>query len=188
MAGALRDCEGIFPPMVISLINDGETFGVLDQTARMAGQWLRDGRYETDRGMFASGGYFVNRVRDAIKQAIARPACEIIIDGTKLAPPPGRAEPQLVWIELVTDEEKRERLSPVADPRQMSLLDEQLKAFTVLDRLQEGDSMTGTLRIRMDPEDRDEAHFPIRYRPLPDGEEIRIHLGNSESTATSSPR
>ena len=138
--------------------------------------------------MFASGGYFVRRVRGAVKQAITRHACEMVIDSTKLAPPPGRDEPQLFWVELVTDDGKRERLSPVGVPRQMPLLDEQLKAFTVLDQLQEGDSMTGTLRIRMDPEDRDEAHFPIRYRPLPDGEEIRIHLGNSESTATSSPR
>jgi len=35
----------LFPPMVVLLICEGERFGVLDETAKLAGQWLRQGKY-----------------------------------------------------------------------------------------------------------------------------------------------
>ena len=53
-----------------------------------------------------------------------------------------------------------------------------LKALTILDAEQSGDTLTGQLRIRLDPEEQ-ERLFPITFHYFRGGQEVRIRLSET---------
>jgi len=170
---ALAEGEDLFPPMVLSLINDGERFGILDQTMPLAGEWLRDGRFSADPHLFA-GGLTAN-VRKYVQHATDAGATEIVIDSTQVGPHPDDREETVVWVEHVMPDGTRKQTDYI-HPGYFNEISLQLRNLTVLDARQEGDAMRGTLFSGLMPGSGRGTTLPVSYRPLRNGEVIRIRV------------
>jgi hypothetical protein len=121
---------------------------------------MRKGKYQVDPYVFVGASSY--RLRLSLRKAIASGALEVVIDSRRLAPLPGRKdEVNMVWIEMVMPDGARERVEHAAGPWYFADWAAGLRMRTILDEQQEGDVMTGELRIRLNPEDREEALFPI---------------------------
>ena len=163
-------CADVFPPMVASLVDLGERLGELDVTLRMAGEWLRKGEYRVNPHAFADASLYP--LRSCMRQGISQGADHLVMDT--------RGDAAGFHIEMEMPDGKRSealRLHPKYGIRRWAV---ELKMLTILDKRQKGDVLTGRLRVRLNPQDEQEALLPITYRPYCQGglvfEEIRINL------------
>lgn len=180
LTAAMKDCGDIFPPMVLSLVWDGEDLGMMDVTIRMAGQWMATGKYEMDPFLYPSAWNFPNYLRDALADG----AKELVVDTRRTHTYRARwmtKEEAYVWVEHLMPDGERKWAVPLCSKNGFnqnyphSLLF-QLKGSTIFDSTQEGDTMRGRLRIRVQASDDMETLFPITFCPYRDGDEIRIRL------------
>jgi RNA polymerase sigma factor (sigma-70 family) len=173
---AVADYPGLFPAMVVWLIGVGEYLGEVDVTMRMAGQWLRDGEYQVDPHAFTGASTY--HLRRGLSQAIVEGATAVVIDSGRTAPQTDVAgRPEVVWLEREMPDGSRQPFVPLTHPGNVGPYLTELRMLTILDERQQGDEMTGILRIRLDPGDKEEAMFPVSFRPYRDGEEVRIRTG-----------
>ena len=170
---ALAERADLFPPMVLSLIEDGERFGILDQTMPLAGLWLRDGQFSVDPNLFADTLTF--KTRRYVREAKNAGATEIVIDSTQVGRHPDDPKAPVVWVEHVMFDGTRKR-ADYMHPGSFSHISEEMRSLTVLDQHQEGDIMRGTLFPDMVPGGAQGAALPVSYHPLRNGEVIRIRL------------
>jgi RNA polymerase sigma factor (sigma-70 family) len=169
----LAEYKDLFPPMVVALMDDGERFGILDATVPLAAEWLRAGEYSVAPHLFAGGLYA--GVTKHIKEAMGAGATEVVFDSTHRGPHPRNPRAEVVWVEHEMPDGQR-RKADYMHPGSFPGLDLELKNLTILDEHQKGDTIRGTLRLRLDPADSGEMDFPIAYRPFRDGDEIRVRL------------
>lgn len=170
---AMAGYPDLFPAMVVWLIDVGEYFGELDVTMHMAGQWLRDGEYQTDPHAFTQASTY--HLRRGLSQAIAEGATAVVFDTRRTVPQMGVAgSPEAVWLEREMPDGSRGPAVPLTHPGNVGAYLTELRMLTVLDKRQQGDELTGRLRIRLDPADAQEVLLPISFRPYPDGEEVLI--------------
>lgn len=176
---ALGDQQDLFPPMVVWLVEIGEGLGQLDVTMRMAGEWLHRGEYEVDPYAFAEARFY--RLRQAVKKAMADGATALVIDTRRTEPlPRTKTRPEVVWLEREMPDGSREKVVHLGGSQWMPSYLGELRMLTILEEHQEGDAITGKLRIRLEPQDAEEVLLPISYRPFRDGEEVRIRLSVEE--------
>lgn len=169
--------KDLFPPMVVRLIDDGETFCVVDQSLQQAGEWLKTGKFKTDPAMF-DNNFSLFRIRGALTDALQAGAKALVVDSSRSGPMPG-GKFDALWIEHEQDDGSLKRTGPIGRPEILAKLQYELKVRTRLNAEQEGDCLAGTLRLRLS-KDGGERSFPITYRPLADGDQIRIELNYSE--------
>jgi RNA polymerase sigma factor (sigma-70 family) len=166
----------IFPAMAVWLVEVGEYLGELDVTARMAGQWLRDGEYETDPYAFTNASTY--HLRRGLREAIADGATAVVIDSGRTSPLGDvKGRPEMVWLEREMPDGFREPIIHVTHPGDIGSYLTGLRMLTMLDEHQKGDELTGRLRIRLDPGDAEEVLLPISFGPYRGGEEVRIQIG-----------
>ena len=86
---------------------------------------------------------------------------------------------QVIWPEYETSsgQLKRSDAWPIW-PQHWGETRTDLKALTILDAEQSGDTLTGQLRIRLDPEEQ-ERLFPITFHYFRGGQEVRIRLAEN---------
>lgn len=161
--GALADNGGLFPPMVVQLIRDGEETGALEETTRMAGEWLRSGTCRADRNLYRGTRSVIG---DLLCQARARNAQALLITPTTTGSshalillPDGSQEPS----------------DPTISAKHLPGLEDDLKRHTVLDETQAGDELCGTLQLPRISGDGDSV-FRVAYRPVRGGVVVRIDL------------
>jgi len=159
--------------MVVRLIEDGETFCVLDQSLQQAGEWLKTGKFKASQAMFDKN-FFLMRIRGALTDALRAGAKALVFDSAHSGPTPDGKHDAL-WIEHEQDDGSLKRIGPIGRPEILAKLQYELKAHTLVRAEQEGDCLAGTLRLRLS-KDGAERSFPITYRPLADGDQIRIEL------------
>jgi RNA polymerase sigma factor (sigma-70 family) len=185
VSGALRELEDVFPPMVLTLIEDGERFRNLDLTLPCACRWLRDGSFSVDPLLFAGG--LTSLIRRYVKNGLDAGAVELVIDSTRIGPHPDAPDKPVVWVEQVMPD-GTQRQEDNMDPRSFRGLSKHLRNLTILDEHQEGDCLTGTLFAGLMPSNTDPAPARVSYQPLRDGEVIRIRFASRETAGTYSPR
>jgi hypothetical protein len=164
ISGALAQCGDLFPPMVVSLVRDGERCGCLETTSRMAGEWLRTGTCQADPELYRGAR---SPVEDILLEASAKGAKEVV-----LAVPAGAAAFRPLF---VLADGTQEEYSAAMSTRQMPELEDDLKRHTILDVEQTGDELSGTLRL---PRVHHGNNPPcrVRYCPGHDGLVVRIAL------------
>jgi len=167
-------CPELFPPMVVALIEDGEYFGIVDQTARLAGEWLRHGRFTVDPFVYPRA--FDGLLCRTLQRGIEQDAASVVINSTHQTLLPRANNAPIIWpeFEMPAGELQASDIWPI-QPRLWGTIRTGLKAKTILDPEQSGDVLTGRLRIRPDPA-QEERLFPIAFRYFPCGEEVRIVL------------
>jgi len=163
----------LFPPMVIWLIEAGEYLWSLNDTARMAADWLQRGEYNVDPYAFAwfPFGY----LQREIKKGLAKGVTALVIDTRRTKEVPrAKGKPKLVWLQRELPSGSLEDVWPL--PGRVGEYLVGLRALTILDEHQKGEAITGNLRMRLQPQDAAEIMLPVTYRPFRDGEEVRILL------------
>jgi RNA polymerase sigma factor (sigma-70 family) len=166
----------LFPPMVLALIKDGERFGMLDQATPLAAQWLREGGFDADPHLFAGG--LGSSLRDYVKSGIDAGAVEVVIDSTQRGTHPKDPSCQVVWIEHVMADGTR-RKADFMHPGHFGEVSLHLRNQTLLDERQQGDCIKGRLLLTLGAGRGKEMVFPVSYRPMRGGEEIRINIARS---------
>ncbi|MCY2932197.1 MAG: sigma-70 family RNA polymerase sigma factor [Planctomycetota bacterium] len=158
---AMRRHPELFPPVVVGLVEDGETVGELDKTLRYAGQWLLEGRYEPDRFLFQRCMWDGRTIAQA--QALGGRALTI----RNSSPVPRTADsrpPEQPWAEVTLANGRTVHLEPDMFHVAHGVY-QAMKLNTVLDARQRGDVQTGVLRTRPAPEAAAESCFRIRFAP-----------------------
>jgi hypothetical protein len=159
--------------MVIWLIEAGEYLWSLNDTARMAADWLQRGEYNVDPYAFAwfPFGY----LQREIKKGLAKGVTALVIDTRRTKEVPrAKGKPKLVWLQRELPSGSLEDVWPL--PGRVGEYLVGLRALTILDEHQKGEAITGNLRMRLQPQDAAEIMLPVTYRPFRDGEEVRILL------------
>jgi hypothetical protein len=160
----------VFHPTVVSLIRDGERLGKLEIAACRAGEWLRDGSYETDEEFLLDDGR-ASAVMQMLKEGLNRGVSEVVFDPSESRVNSNGADLPTFRPKFVLSDGSQEPWKMWVLKKQIIEIERQLKAQTRLDRKQSGDTLTGALTIRI--EDR-ERHLPVSYRSQREGTLIRI--------------
>ena len=188
LSEALAQHSQLFPPKVVSLVRDGEMRGLLEVFTRLAGEWIETGRCKVDPHVYSrclnSSHWF--------SDAVACGAESVCIRAEDAPTTPQTDEATRVWLEYVMPDgtvqkthpyyshEEAARLSKSPEPfRNLhAALDavQFLKFQTVLDEIQKGNETTGTLRIRLKPEDKQETRLPICVTAGSIIDEVRVAL------------
>ncbi len=154
---ALADSGDLFPPMVVQFVRDGEETGTLEETTRMAGEWLQTGTCRANPNLYRGPR---SPIADLLHQAEVHKAKELIFTPTSV-------------LFLLPDGTQQPADPPLQAKHLPSLVDD-LKRHTLLDEHQTGDELTGRLHLPgLAGEDR---HYPIAYCPLHSGTVIHITL------------
>jgi RNA polymerase sigma factor (sigma-70 family) len=170
---SLKELEGLLPPMVLTLIEDGERFGILDLTLQCAAEWLRDGEFTVDPHLFAGG--LTSNIRRYVQQGLDAGAAEIVIDSTRTGPHPKAPDRPVVWVEQVMPDGTRKQAEYI-HPGYFEDVSLQTRNLTILDEHQEGDALTGTLFAGLMPSNTQVREARVSYQPVRNGEVIRIRL------------
>jgi RNA polymerase sigma factor (sigma-70 family) len=126
-----------FPPMVLALIRDGERFGVLETTSRLAGEWLRTGKCSVPPHLYQG---FTSPIHGILHEAAERRAVEVTV-----APPPPDATEFRAVFRFADGSEAESETSLLA--KHMPGIEIDLKRHTVLDAKQAEDELVGTVRV-----------------------------------------
>lgn len=155
---ALADRGDLFPPMVVQLIRDGEETGTLEETTRMAGEWLQTGTCRADPNLYRGPR---SPIADLFHQAEVCNAQELLFTPTSV-------------LFLLPDGSQQPSVPPLQAKHLPNLVDD-LKRHTLLDEQQTGDELTGHLHFPASAgEDR---HYRIAYCPRQNGTVIRLIPG-----------
>jgi RNA polymerase sigma-70 factor (ECF subfamily) len=163
LASAMAGCRGLFPPMVISLVADGERYGILEVTSRMAGEWLQTGTYRAEPDLYCD---WRSPIGDVLQEAAAKGAASITL---RLEHGDSPCHPEF----MLADGTIARGVPLLA--KQRPGIEDDLKQHTFLDAEQTGDELKGTLRV---PGAHGDGGSPCRvsYRPTHTGLEIQITL------------
>lgn len=166
----------VFPPMVVALIRDGEWIGKMDLACRMAGAWLRTGKYSVEQDLYRETHSPIARL--LLKAAELR-ACEVILDSSEAKiMKPGPARPAFRPTFILRDGSKKDYDMLLLD-RQMLEIEQDLKRRTILDPEQTGDELTGNLLMPPSPSAR-QPSWRVAYRPTSQGMVIRLTTQDEE--------
>jgi RNA polymerase sigma factor (sigma-70 family) len=154
LASAMAGHRGLFPPMVISLVADGERYGILEATSRLAGEWLQTGTYRADPGLYCG---WRSPIGDVLQEAVAKGAAAVTL---RLGRGDSPCHPEF----MLADGTVAHGVPLLA--KQLPGIEDDLKQHTLLDAEQTGDELNGTLRV---PGAHGDGVPPcrIRFRPEP---------------------
>lgn len=163
LSDGMRKHPDLFPIPVVTLVEDGEKFGILDKTLPWACQWLNEGKYHPDPYIFQW-----TWVGKLVTVGLAKGAGKLLIRrNRRWRPSKDRQESGPPWAELMFADGHREpcesHMGHIAGGVYYGL-----KEATILDGRQEGSIQTGTLRIRPHAEDKAESFFHITFDPTTD--------------------
>jgi RNA polymerase sigma factor (sigma-70 family) len=187
LSSALAGCPDLFPEKVVSLVRDGECCGLLEVFVPLAAKWLKTGQYKVDPHMFARCLHNSHWFSDAIEAGAS--AVLIYEEQAPSQDNPGAIK---VWVGFLMPDNRIERICPYLTREEAKRLGKRpepyrdlshalgavqsLKFMTILDKVQKGNEMTGRLRIRLKPEDKNEVLLPITFAPRRNIDEVRVDL------------